>query len=199
MRNLNEASITSAPENPWRVPAPVLVGGKYGSVIIDRGLLKKAVAASNSYYLFSETGAGVQSVAIVGTELQVMEFLLNNQSQGLESQIKSLPKIYMGISPYTPKDRFGGVFPVNELLVKVAGFLSSLIPVPDWASLIGSPDQLIGLKKTIDGLKPADKAKGELLYVKFSYLPEDKMIQIGNGKVSFTDVLHVIQKTYKKP
>lgn len=189
---------TAVPQNPWRVPAPELKAGKHGSVIIDRGQLQKAVAASNNHYLFSETGAGVQSLVIVGTAVQVMEFLLTHQQRGLESQIKALPKIYMGISPYKPKERFSGVFPANELLSSVAGFLSSLIPTPDWTALIGLPDQLNTLKQAIDGASPASKAKGDLLYVKFSYLPEDNMVEMGRGKISFKEVLYRFQHLYKQ-
>jgi hypothetical protein len=187
----------AAPENPWRVPAPILRAGKYGSVIIDRGSLKKAVAASNNHYLFSETGAGVQSLAIVGTALQVTEFLLDHQQRGIESQIKGLSGIYMGISPYKPNEQFSGVFPANQLLASVAGFLGSLIPTPDWSAILGAPDQLATLKKAINGLKVADKAKGDMLYVKFSYLQEDKMVLIGSGKASFKDIFNAFQKHYK--
>jgi hypothetical protein len=196
MQTLNQAQKT--PENPWRVPAPVLSNGKYGSVIIDRGLLKKAVAGSNGHYLFTDTAVGVQSLAIVGTAVQVIEFLLNHQTRGVESTIKSLPHLYMGISPYTPKARFSGVFPANELLSSVADFLGKLIPAPDWSTLLGAPDQLATLKKAIEGLNSADKAKGTLLYVKFSYLQEEKMILIGRGRATFKDILHVFQKHYKK-
>jgi hypothetical protein len=187
------------PQNPWRVPAPELKLGKHHSVIIDRGELKKAVAATNGNYLFSETGAGVQSLVIVGTPVQITEFLLNHQRHAVESQIAKLPKIYMGISPFKPKTRFTGVFPVNEMLVKVAGFLCTLLPTPNWATLIGIPGQLIDLKKTIDGISHQDKTKGDILYLKFSYLPEDGMVEVANKKLTFKEALHFFQKHYKKP
>jgi len=188
------------PQNPWRVPAPELKVGKLHSVIIDRGELKKAVAATNGNYLFSETGAGVQSLVIVGTPVQITEFLLNHQQHGVESQIAKLPKIYMGISPFKPKTRFTGIFPVNELLVKVAALLNSAyIKTPDWASLIGALDKLPDLKKAIDGILHQDKAKGDVLYLKFSYLPEDGMVEVANKKLTFKEALHFFQKHYKKP
>uniref|UniRef100_A0A7C1WXD1 Uncharacterized protein n=1 Tax=Pseudomonas graminis TaxID=158627 RepID=A0A7C1WXD1_9PSED len=195
MQNLTQTK--AAPENPWRVPAPILHNGKYGSVIIDRGSLKKAVAGSNNHYLFSETGVGVQSLVIVGTAVQVTEFLLDHQLRGIESQIKSLPHLYMGITTYKPNERFSGVFPANELLSSVAGFLGGLIPAPDWSGILAAPDQLASLKKAINGVDAAQKAKGNVLYVKFSYLQEDKMVLVGTGKASFKDVLHVFQKHYK--
>jgi len=185
-------------ENPWRAPAPILVEGKYGSVMVDRGVLTKAVAASNNHYLFSDTPVGAQSLVIVGTPLQVMDFLLTHQQRGVESKLMGQQEIYVGISPYKPESQFSGVFPANDLLASIAGFLSNFIPTPDWSALIGIPDQLESLNGAIDSLSSSDKAKGDVLYVKFSYLPEDKMIQVGNGKVSFKEVLHVFQKHYKK-
>jgi hypothetical protein len=187
----------AAPVNPWRVPAPVLHSGKYGSVIIDRGELKKAVAASNNHYLFSETGPGVQPLVMVGTELQIMEFLLTRQQHGITSQIKSLPDIYMGISLFTPRARFAGTFPIGDTLVAVASYFASVIPVPDWVSLAASPTSLEAIRKSIVGLSDAKKQAGKLLYVKFSYLPEDGMEKIAKGSVSFKQVLEVIQKRYR--
>lgn len=189
----------AAPLNPWRVPAPVLHNGKYGSVIIDRGELKKAVAGSKNYYLFSETGAGVQSLIIVGTPLQIMEFLLSRETHGIESQIKSLPDIYMGIAPFKAQERFSGVFPIGNTLVEVVKYFASVIPVPDWVTLAASPTSLNDMKKSITGLNDAQKHTGQLLYVKFSYLKEDGMEKIASKSISFRHIAEAIQKRYKKP
>jgi len=188
----------AAPENPWRVPAPELKQGKYFSIIIDHKQLKKALPGSSGNYLFSEKGAGVQSLAIIGTPAQITEFLLKHQQKSVESQIKSLPKIYMGISPFKPKERFTGVFPMSDVLTNVAGLLTSTFPAPDWTTIIGAPDQLNSLLKNLNGISDPAKAKGNLLYMKFSYLPEDKMVEVGTGKVSFKEVLHTFQKQYKQ-
>jgi hypothetical protein len=188
----------AAPENPWRVPAPELKQGKYLSIIIDQKQLKKAVAGSNGNYLFSEKGIGVQSLAIVGTAAQITEFLLKNQQKSIESQIKTLPKIYMGISPFKPQERFTGVFPMSDVLSNVAGLLTSTFPTPDWATIVAAPDQLNSLLKNLTGMSDASKAKGNLLYMKFSYLPEDRMVEMGSGKVSFKEVLHTFQKQYRQ-
>lgn len=192
-------STQAAPVNPWRVPAPVLHNGKYGSVIIDRGVLKKAVLASNNRYLFSGTGAGVESLVIVGTSLQVMEFLLARQNQGIENTIATLPDIYMGISLFKPKQQFSGIFPIGDTLVTVASYFASVIPVPDWVTLVTSPTSLEAIRKSITGLSDTQKQKGELLYVKFSYLNEDGMQKIATKSISFKQVLEAIQQRYKKP
>lgn len=189
----------AAPVNPWRVPAPVLHNGKYGSVIIDRGELKKAVAGSKNYYLFSETGPGVQSLIIVGTPLQIMEFLLSRETHGIESQIQSLPDIYMGIAPFKAQNRFSGIFPIGDMLVEVVKYFANVIPVPDWVVLAASPTSLNDMRKSIAGLSDAQKHTGQLFYVKFSYLKEDGMEKIASKSITFKQVAEAIQKRYKKP
>ncbi|WP_268798792.1 hypothetical protein [Pseudomonas huanghezhanensis] len=196
---INTSAVTPpvAPINPWRVPKPTLSAGKYGSVIVDRGQLKKSVVSSNNYHLFSETGTGAQSLVIVGTALQIFDFLLSHQHQGIENRITSLPDIYMGISPYTPKARFTGVFGIGDTMVQVVSYFAGAIPVPAWVSIATAPTTLDAMKKSLAGLKETEKQKGDLLYVKFSYLPEDKMQKIASRKVSFKDVLQIFQKNYK--
>ncbi|HEX8594146.1 MAG TPA: hypothetical protein VF682_12835 [Pseudomonas sp.] len=198
LKATSAAGIQAAPVNPWRAPVAVLKNGKYGSVIIDRGELKKAVPASNNQYLFSETGAGLQTLVIVGTPLQITDFLLSHQNQGIDNRIAALPDIYMGIAPFKPRERFSGVFPIGDTLVAVASYFASVIPVPDWVSLVSSPTSLDAMRKSISGLNDAQKQSGQLLYVKFSYLPEDGMQKIGKKTVSFKQVLAAIQERYKK-
>ena len=194
-----DISTKAAPVNPWRVPAPVLHNGKYGSVIIDRGALKKAVAGSKNYYLFSETGPGVQSLIIVGTPLQIMEFLLSRQAHGIENQIKTLPDIYMGIAPFAPQERFHAIFPIGKTLVDVVKFFSGLVNVPSWAALSISAKDLKDVWGSIKELSDQQKSQGEMLYVKFSYLKEDGMEKIASKSISFQQVAEAIQARYKKP
>jgi len=191
------SSTTAVQANPWRVPQPVLSAGKYGSVIIDRGQLKKSVVGSSNYHLFSETGPGVQSVVIVGTALQVFDFLLSHETQGIENRIASLPDIYMGISPFKPNERFSGVFGIGDTLVSVVSYFAGLVPTPSWVTIANAPATLAAMKASIAKLSETEKAKGQVLYVKFSYLPEDKMKKIGTNKLSFKEILYIIQKNYK--
>ncbi|MFJ4144197.1 hypothetical protein [Pseudomonas sp. NPDC089734] len=193
------AATQASPSNPWRAPAAVLQQGKYGSLIIDRRELKKAVPASNSQYLFSETGAGVQTLVMIGTPLQIMAFLLAHQNQGIDNRIAALPDIYMGIAPFKPKNRFTGIFPIGDTLVRVVSYFSSTIPVPEWVTLVASPTSLEAMHASISGLSESQRQTGETLYVKFSYLPEDGMQKVGKKTLSFRQVLHAMQARYKKP
>lgn len=160
--------------------------------------MKKAVAGSNNYYIFSETGPGVESLIIVGTSLQIMEFLLSRQHHGILNNIRSLPDIYMGISPFQPRDRFTAVTPIGDALVNVASYFASVIPVPEWVSLVSSPTSLESMRKSVMGLSNTQKAAGQLYYVKFSYLQEDGMQRVGTKSVTFKQVLEAMQQISRK-
>jgi hypothetical protein len=165
----------------WRIPAPQVHQGKYFSVIQDRGELTKALPSSKNQYLFSETTAGVKPLAIIGTALQIMELLQRSASRSIVSEIRTLPDIYMGISLYAPRSRFEGLFPANEVMMELYKYASSFIPIP--------PGVKVGkfFSKLIADLLKADAAKkqqGRNLFVKFSYLPENGMVKVGQGSLS---------------
>ncbi|WP_095093060.1 hypothetical protein [Pseudomonas sp. Irchel 3A5] len=196
---MNVLGATAKQENPWRVPSPVLHNGKYGSVIVDRREFKKSLPVSSTLrHTFSDSAVGAQSLIIVGTSLQIFEYLLSHQKHGIESNIKDLPDIYMGIARFKPKERFTAVFPIGDALVNVVSYFASTIPVPDWVTLVASPTSLDAMKKSFDGLSAGQMAQGDILYVKFGYLPEDGMQKIATKSISFRQVAEVIQQRYKK-
>lgn len=92
--------------------------GKYYSLIVGRGELQKAVKTRNNDYIFSEKGAGIKPLVLVGSPVEISEFMLQNESRGIESYIKELPNIYMGVTDYIPKQRFSGIFPLQNILVQ---------------------------------------------------------------------------------
>lgn len=196
------ASALAEPAELWRAPAPTVKPGSNFSVILDRGELKKAVADSNNNYLFSETGAGVQSLVLVGTSTQLIEFLIKHKDRQIQNRIRQLPDIYIGIAPFVPQTRFSGLFPLGDAVTDIVAQLTNFIPGGGtWRDIAGIPGTLTGLKAGIDKLSEAQKASGKLLYVKFSYLPEDRMVKLGRNAVSFNQVLNTIQDNYllKRP
>jgi hypothetical protein len=204
----------------WRVPVSVVKMGSAGAVIQDRGVLRKAVTASNGKYLFSEVGAGVQSLALIGLWHEVLNFLAKRPSGGIDNRINELPEIYMGMCYYRPGQRFVGLFPVQEAVTSIIGQVVGIAGaglgnvLPGAASVAGeitsSATEVIGGVK--DGrdvyseakrnvFKP-DKGKGKqskkasplannAVYVKFSYLQEKDMTKIGSRGISFKE-LHPI-------
>lgn len=197
---MNIHTKASVHKNPWRAVSPALHNGEYGSIILDQGGRLKALTSSTfNGYLFDESAIGAQSLIIVGTSLEIFEFLLSNQKRGIENRIKELPEIYMGIAPYKPQERFKAVFPLGDALLNVASYFASTIPVPDWVTFVSSPTSLEAIRNSLLGLTEAQRGKGEVLYVKLGYLPEDGMQKIATKSITFKQVAEAIQQRYKKP
>jgi hypothetical protein len=197
----------------WRVPASVVkvVGG--GSVIQDRGVLRHAVP-SGGQYLFSEKGAGVQSLALIGLWNEVLNFLAGRPQGGIENRIVDLPEIYMGVSYYRPGQRFTGLFPVldavrdisGQLVGLAGGGLGNVLPGPTGVvqsafsnvlSAIGAvKDGKDALQPVLQGQakKPNMRLATQEVYIKFSYLPEGSMKPIGRGRIDFPALHGVVRK-----
>jgi len=189
----------------WRVPAPVVKQGKYSSVIEDRGVLKKAIADSHSNYLFSEVGAGVQPLAIIGTRMEIAAYLMGIKNRKIVNSIAELPDIYMGVTPYVKGERFQGLFPVHDFGIQLFSQLAKFFPdvaklqVPPFveaAGLPGDAKELLGILDKFN--RQIGETQGGILYVKLSYLPEDKMTRIGRGEISFAAVLNQLAVANKK-
>ncbi|WP_198361239.1 hypothetical protein [Burkholderia ubonensis] len=104
----------------WRVPAPVVYDGVFGSVIKDRGEMHRAVPNQHGEFVFSEVGAGVQPLAIIGTPAQIAEFMLKHETRGIENKIADTPDIYVGVTKYVPNAQFTGLFPLGDAVVQLA-------------------------------------------------------------------------------
>ncbi|ECO0662441.1 hemolysin E [Salmonella enterica subsp. enterica serovar Give] len=114
--------------NMWREPKPVVKEGKYYSLIMDRGELQKAVKSNNNNYLFSEKGAGVKPLVLIGSPVEISEFMLQNKTRSIENHIKGLPDIYIGVTKYKPKQRFTGLFPLQDILTQTVDQVSKFVP-----------------------------------------------------------------------
>jgi hypothetical protein len=203
----------------WRVPVSEVKLASGGAVIEDRGVLRKALAASNRQYLFSEVGAGVQALALIGLWHEVLNFLAARPGMGIENRIKDLPEIYMGMSYYRPGQRFVGLFPLNEavtsLIGQVAGIagagLGSVLPGAASAAgqIASGATEVIGGMKDLKDVredstkfhwkkKPEKKSNMSLatnaVYIKFGYLQEKGMERIGSGRVGFKQLHPIVLK-----
>lgn len=192
------SSIAQASDiNMWREPKPVVNKGKHYSLIVDRGELQKAVKNSNNDYLFSEKGAGVKPLVLIGSPVEISEFMFQNETRGIENHIKELPDIYMGVTQYKPKKRFTGLFPLQDILTQTIDQVSKFVPGTDITDAAGVPSDLKALKQAILAMKQKDKTSENKLYVKFSYLPEDGMVKIGRKTVSFGRILEQMQQSIR--
>lgn len=143
--------------NMWREPKPVVKEGKYYSLIMDRGELQKAVKSSSNNYLFSEKGAGVKPLVLIGSPVEISEFMLQNKTRSIENHIKGLPDIYMGVTKYKPKQRFTGLFPLQDILTQTVDQVSKFVPGTDITDAVGIPSDLKALQQAILAMKQKDK------------------------------------------
>lgn len=179
----------------WREPAPALKNGKYGSVILDKGKLTKAVHNGNKEYIFSEKGAGVKPLIIIGTPVQIISFLKKHETRGIENHIKDLQDIYMGITNYRSGERFSGLFPLHDVFIRAVESVQKFLPFGDAVTDAGGiPSDLKDLYHKIHKLDDNQKSQDEVLYVKFSYLPEEGMVKIGRKSVSFGKILTLFEQ-----
>jgi len=188
------SSASSSTTEMWREPQPMVKEGKHYSLIIDRGELQKAVRTSKNEYLFSETGAGIKPLVLIGTPVEITEFLIKNETRGIENNITELPDIYMGITKYVPRKRFIGLFPLNDLLITAVEQVQKFQPGSIVTDAAGIPGDLKGVYEAMEKLQENQKESGQVLYVKFSYLPEDGMTKIGSKTISFSQILKIMQQ-----
>ncbi len=93
-----------------------------------------------------------------------------------------------------PHKRFSGLFPLHDLLNKSIEQALKFIPVGTiLTDATGMPSDINEMYQVIKSLSYKDKADGKVLYVKFSYLPEDGMKKIGSKTVSFGKILKIMQ------
>lgn len=110
-------------------------------------------------------------------------------------QNKHRNDIYMGVTKYKPKQRFTGLFPLQDILTQTVDQVSKFVPGSDITDAAGIPSDLKALQQAILAMKQKDKTSNNMLYVKFSYLPEDGMVKVGSKTVSFGRILEKMQQS----
>lgn len=60
----------------YREPSSHLISVPWQGVILDRGVLKKAIKNSKGEYVFSEFGAGVQPLVVIGRFPELVNFFI---------------------------------------------------------------------------------------------------------------------------
>lgn len=199
--------MSSYPVGLWRVPSPTIKNGKYGSLIVDSGQLRKAVAASDNNFLFAEAvndtpTEATKPLAIIGTLAEIANFLIENRSRKVLNKIKGLNSIYIGLTKYAPGNQFSGLFPLQDFGVKFFTQIISFYPdlaglkVPPFVELAGLPGTIKELLEAILKIKSDDdkNAKASNIYfLKISYLPEDEMIEYKKNELSFAELLNLLK------
>lgn len=181
----------------WRVPVSVVKqSGKFGFVQ-DNGVMQSAPPGSKGWHLFSEKGAGVKGLALIGAWHEVLNWLAVRPGTGIDNLIADLPEIYMGVGIYKPGDRFVGCFPVGDAIVQIVKGVADFAPgntITDVGSIVA-----FGVEKGTEALKATKKPNKPNVanapaMITFHYLPGKGMHLIGKGKMSYGDIYPLVLK-----
>jgi hypothetical protein len=179
----------------FRAPVSIVKNSGFGSVIQDNGAMRNAPPASNGYFLFSEVGAGVKPLCLVGEWDDVLRFLLERKHSGIQNQISDLPEIYMSVEKYRPGPRFVGLFPFHDAIVDLVEKFADFFPGNKATDIIG------GIKNIGDGIKGGGYAKtyssrtsvpSNLVAISWHYLQSKGMEKIGSETITFAAMYGVI-------
>lgn len=181
--------------NVWRENAGMLYEGKQPySIIEDRGHLSITLPTTKNEYIFSEHGAGVKPIVLVGTADQILEridFEAKRKTQ-VRSSIPEQQAIYMGIAKYSPGKRFVARYPLNDFAKQLLmGMMDLGLPTSEITDVVTNLATLAMTSYELrDGRSPRKQKQSkafadQLLCLKLSYLPENGMTEIGKGVVSF--------------
>jgi hypothetical protein len=196
--NMPKSKNTIEEANMYRIVRGQVSRTRTGSVIEDSGYLKRAKPYQGKW-VFSEQGAGVQELVLLGTRQQIMIFLAAHYDQRIENQIVDLPEIFMSVQPYTPGKRFKGLFPVGDTIVRLTEALGSFAPGSELTDLAGALKDIRDLSRfnlTVGSGENERLESDEVLYVKFSYLPGDHMYQIATGTVDMRSIRVLLENTF---
>ncbi|MES2998573.1 MAG: hypothetical protein V4700_04550 [Pseudomonadota bacterium] len=179
----------------YREPNQKLLQGKHFSVIVDRGELKKAVRDSSGNYLFSEVGAGVKPLVLIGTMQEIVKFLYEKRKLEIHNTIKSLPFIYMSASYYHPKERFEGIFPIHQAIDQFTKALLDFAPIPDnvetVTDILGNAETLqSALRDIFSSSKKKQFPESKLIYLKISYFKDEGAVEVGEKVVPLASILY---------
>lgn len=186
----------------YREPSSVVK--KVGTAFIqDNGQLTGTAPGSSGNFLFTEVGAGVKPMVLIGTRPEVLMWLDSWPGRGIENRICDLPEIYMSVQPYRPGSRFVGLFPVQAVVQQLVEGLAAFAPGSALTDVVGGVKDLKGAIEFSSGgamssvysrsAKPAAPAAGTL-YVRFHYLGGAHETKVGEKYLAWSAVAEVIRR-----
>lgn len=177
--------------NMYRVPASeVKRAGRFGFVQ-DNGMMVRAHSGSSGFFLFSEVGAGVKPLALVGMWHEILNYMAKyGSSSGIDNRISELPDVYWDANIYKPGERFIGCFPVNDAAQQLVEGAAAMAPgntITDVGGLLAD-----GYKMFKTFRKPQKKAAPTManspVIITFHYLQGKGMTRLGSGKIPFSSI-----------
>ncbi len=182
---------------------------KVGSAVIeDRGQLRGASTTSTGgNYLFSEAGAGIPPLILIGTKPDVVNFLINRKAKCIDNRIEALPEIYMAIGRYVPGARYRGLFPVQATIQALSERAADFVPGNTLTDLVGAFATIKdgvgvargGLMDKVYSSPRRDPKEGKWTgewYLKFHYLQDRNMTLVAKKRLTFGQVLEILKNEW---
>lgn len=179
------------------------------AVIEDRGHLRGACTASSGDYLFSEAGAGIPPLILIGTKPDVVNFLINRKAKAIDNRIECLPEIYMAIGRYVPGARYRGLFPVQATIQALTERAADFVPGSTLTDLVGAVATIKdtvgvvrgGMMSKVYSSPIRDPKEGKWTgewYLKFHYLQDrdTKMTLVAKKRLSFGMILELLKNEW---
>lgn len=189
------------PASMWREPVSVVrLSGS--AVIQDNGVLHIAGPGSTGNYFFSEMGVGPKALVLIGNKAEVLVWLSQRASNGIDNRIVDLPSIYMSVEPYRPGARFVGLFPLEAAVQQLAEGVAAFAP---GSAITDGGGGMKDLKGAIEFSKGGafssifSKSKVDPapnpghLYIQFHYLEGAHATKVGEKFVAFSAVAQILE------
>ncbi|MDX6191933.1 hypothetical protein SGQ83_21465 [Flavobacterium sp. Fl-318] len=177
----------------YREPSPQLIRVPWQGIVLDRGVLKKAIKSSKGDFLFSEQGAGVQPLVIIGKLSELVDFFYMNQNVFISNEIRTLPDIYIGISKFIEKERYDGTYPVNIAINALTRSILDFIPGNSIIDVLSNTVTFRNILKDLINSNHGER-QTDVLYLKISYLNDfqNNGKKIGSKKISFETIFRYL-------
>lgn len=190
------------PASMYREPSSEVK--KVGSAFIqDNGQLTRTAPGSTGNFLFTEVGAGVKPMVLIGSKPDVIAWLESWPGRGIENRISSLPEIYMSVQPYRPGARFIGLFPVQAAVQAIVEGIASFAPGSALTDLVGGVKDLKGaiefsrggaMSSVYSTSKAPPGPNPGTLYVRFHYLGGAHDTKVGERFLAWSAAAEIVRR-----
>ena len=178
----------------YREPAPKIIK-ENTSIVVDRGQLIKALPNSHGDYVFSEVGAGVKPLILVGNLYEITDFLYKNKDKRIHNTIPELPNVYLSAGKYLPKKRFKGIIGVGDIVTTLAKQMLDFFPGTTVSDFSSSAYTFYSILKEL--MSKGVEIKSDPVYVRLSYLNDDSAINLGEKYIYFNAILCALYSVKK--
>lgn len=187
-----------------------------GTAVIRKNESLTKAPSTNGRFVFSNVGAGIRPLALIGTWDQLMYSLSAYPGDRIENLVTGLGSakgIFMSVKPYVPGKPYSGLFPLHDAVSAVVtgavGLAAGAVPggvvngdvlencwghILNDTAAVATDGHSIG-KQLFGGSSGVNLKRAGELYVRFHYLKDKKMVRIGKNVVYYRGIKALLMKS----